>query len=372
MSYTINDNASCKPKSPADFVIDGYTAYITFTDGTQKQQEIPFVDFTGDISGKADIIHTHTLSEISDWDPSAFATSEQGGKADSAIQHQDMVDYISSQSFLTNDSLQGTNDNISNHIANTSNPHGVTKGQVGLGSVDNTADIDKIVSTPQRQAIDSKYNAAISYINSKLSLKVDVVAGSRLMTNLEGDKLAKFDDKHYKAPVADLTALASLTEASLFDRERRFVASEGKDYFYDIDAISGDQAPTDQSGGTGFWKTVNTSPGSTYSQWLLKTGGTFRKNMVDGAELDLRASGLLSVVYTPEGVVTYSTTATQNDTDANLRDRSTHTGTQAIETIENLEQRLTRIVIPLDTVEEYNALRDAGNDIPGAMYVIKC
>ena len=32
-----------------------------------------------------------------------------------------------------------------NHIGNKSNPHGVTKAQVGLGNVDNTADSSKVV-----------------------------------------------------------------------------------------------------------------------------------------------------------------------------------------------------------------------------------
>lgn len=32
-----------------------------------------------------------------------------------------------------------------NHIGNVSNPHGVTKSQVGLGNVDNTADSSKVV-----------------------------------------------------------------------------------------------------------------------------------------------------------------------------------------------------------------------------------
>nr|DAO17345.1 MAG TPA: hypothetical protein [Caudoviricetes sp.] len=32
-----------------------------------------------------------------------------------------------------------------NHIGNTNNPHGVTKAQVGLGNVDNTADSSKVV-----------------------------------------------------------------------------------------------------------------------------------------------------------------------------------------------------------------------------------
>lgn len=39
------------------------------------------------------------------------------------------------------------------HINNTSNPHKVTKQQVGLGSVDNTSDADKPVSTAQAAAI---------------------------------------------------------------------------------------------------------------------------------------------------------------------------------------------------------------------------
>lgn len=42
---------------------------------------------------------------------------------------------------------------VSNHIANKSNPHTVTKTQVGLGNVNNTSDADKPVSTAQATAI---------------------------------------------------------------------------------------------------------------------------------------------------------------------------------------------------------------------------
>lgn len=41
---------------------------------------------------------------------------------------------------------------LSTHTSNVSNPHSVTKSQVGLGSVDNTADTDKPVSTAQATA----------------------------------------------------------------------------------------------------------------------------------------------------------------------------------------------------------------------------
>lgn len=45
------------------------------------------------------------------------------------------------------------NEKIDLHIANKSNPHGVTKAQVGLANVNNTSDADKPVSTAQATAI---------------------------------------------------------------------------------------------------------------------------------------------------------------------------------------------------------------------------
>lgn len=45
------------------------------------------------------------------------------------------------------------NAKVDSHIANKSNPHGVTKAQVGLGNVNNTSDTDKPVSTAQATAI---------------------------------------------------------------------------------------------------------------------------------------------------------------------------------------------------------------------------
>ena len=42
------------------------------------------------------------------------------------------------------------------HIANKSNPHGVTKAQVGLGKVDNTTDLEKPISTATQNALNAK------------------------------------------------------------------------------------------------------------------------------------------------------------------------------------------------------------------------
>lgn len=49
---------------------------------------------------------------------------------------------------------------LNTHIADTDNPHSVTKAQVGLGNVDNTSDLDKPISTATQTALNSKANSA--------------------------------------------------------------------------------------------------------------------------------------------------------------------------------------------------------------------
>lgn len=46
--------------------------------------------------------------------------------------------------------------NLAAHISDEDNPHGVTKAQVGLGNVDNTADKDKPISTTTQTALNGK------------------------------------------------------------------------------------------------------------------------------------------------------------------------------------------------------------------------
>ena len=54
--------------------------------------------------------------------------------------------------------------NLINHIANKSNPHGVTKSQVGLGNVDNTSDTDKPISTATQAALDTINSSLNNYL----------------------------------------------------------------------------------------------------------------------------------------------------------------------------------------------------------------
>lgn len=75
-------------------------------------------------------------------------------------------------------------------------------------------------------------------------------------TDSEKTKLAAIDAAHYGAPLQTTVELSALAEAALTDKERRYVEDELSDYFYDAAAATGDVAPDDQTGGTGFWKKV--------------------------------------------------------------------------------------------------------------------
>nr|UVX86958.1 MAG: chaperone of endosialidase [Bacteriophage sp.] len=76
---------------------------------------------------------------------------------------------------------------VNNHLANKSNPHTVTKAQVGLGNASNTSDADKPVSTAQAAAIaDAKAagTAAQTSINSHAGRKDNPHAVTRAQLGL--------------------------------------------------------------------------------------------------------------------------------------------------------------------------------------------
>lgn len=64
---------------------------------------------------------------------------------------------------------------VIDHIGNKSNPHNVTKNQIGLGNVENTSDVDKPISTKQQQMIDATYQQATGYTDKKVA---DLINGA--------------------------------------------------------------------------------------------------------------------------------------------------------------------------------------------------
>lgn len=105
-----------------------------------------------------------------------------GGLGNFSVRLGDILWYVITKEQLANKnyvdlSSKGVKDSLDEHIADKNNPHQVTKEQVGLGNVDNTADIDKPVSNATKSAIITATTdmATKAYVNSKDGLKADVV-----------------------------------------------------------------------------------------------------------------------------------------------------------------------------------------------------
>ena len=103
-----------------------------------------------------------------------------GGLGNFSIRLGDIVWYVVQKEQLASEnyvdlSSKGVKDKLDSHITDKANPHNVTKAQVGLGNVDNTADIDKPVSNAVRSAITTATNdmATKAYVNQKDNLKAD-------------------------------------------------------------------------------------------------------------------------------------------------------------------------------------------------------
>ena len=70
---------------------------------------------------------------------------------------------------------------LNSHIANRENPHAVTKAQVGLGSVENTSDMAKPVSTAQQAALDAVRSAASTAVLAEQNRAIQIEAENRQM-----------------------------------------------------------------------------------------------------------------------------------------------------------------------------------------------
>lgn len=138
---------------------------------------------------------------------------------------------------------------LTSHTSNKSNPHGVTKAQVGLGNVDNTSDADKPVSTAVQKALDLKLDKAElldaicpTYTLEQTSNPVfdifskDSVAYTEYMKRVGGYMLFFKDGKAYAAKLnasdwntfadgADASAVASQCETMVRVPRCHFLAS---------------------------------------------------------------------------------------------------------------------------------------------------
>ena len=109
-----------------------------------------------------------------------------GGLGNYAIRLGDLAWYVVAKENLASKSYvdtssKGVQDNLDIHVDDNNNPHQVTKEQVGLGNVDNTADVDKPVSNATKSYIDKqdalKADKNATYTKIEVDSKVNAVSG---------------------------------------------------------------------------------------------------------------------------------------------------------------------------------------------------
>jgi len=171
---------------------------------------------------------------------------------------------------------------ITAHTSRTDNPHTVTKAQVGLGSAENTADNAKPISTATQAALDGK--AALVHAHAQSDV-------TGLTTSLAGKE----------------TSITAGATGQYYRGDKTFQtldkAAVGLPLVQNIDATAR----------------------------ANHTGTQSADSLVDGTT----SKAFLATERTKLAGV--ATGATANATDAQLRDRSTHTGTQVAATISDFQ-----------------------------------
>ena len=124
-----------------------------------------------------------------------------GGSGNYSITLNSLANYTKTKKDLTDTStvdskVEVVRQELNTHIEDLLNPHQVTKGQIGLGNVDNTADLDKPVSNSTQSAIISAVapKADKAYVDTQLEFKadkVDVYTKLETYTKQESDDLVE-------------------------------------------------------------------------------------------------------------------------------------------------------------------------------------
>jgi hypothetical protein len=105
---------------------------------------------------------------------------------------------------------------ISDHVADLANPHQVSKVDLGLGNVDNTADIDKPISGATQIALNLKADSNHNHVKADITDFNDAdyaTSAQGLLANTAlqpGDDISQlFNDQVYLQPADNISALTN-------------------------------------------------------------------------------------------------------------------------------------------------------------------
>lgn len=165
---------------------------------------VPEVDVAELLTNAQEYTNTK-ISELVDGAPEAMDTLKE--LADAISKNSDIMSAL--QSAIGNKANVA---DLNTHTSDTSNPHGVTKEQVGLGNVDNTSDIDKPVSTATQEALDGK--ASKSHASTTVNYGVGSASNYGHVRLYDGvDSTANMQSGIAATPKATKTAYDKAVEA---------------------------------------------------------------------------------------------------------------------------------------------------------------
>ena len=175
-------------------ILEGYhdstkasVGYVDNADNNLQQQ----IDAIASSSDVVDVVGTY--AELQNYDISKLTNNDivkvlQDSTHNNAITYYRWVivsdsgswEYVGSSgpyytvaetdALLSNKANQSS---LENHTNDKSNPHAVTKAQVGLGNVDNTSDLNKPISTATQAALALKANSADVYTKTQTDTLLD-------------------------------------------------------------------------------------------------------------------------------------------------------------------------------------------------------
>ena len=190
---TLDENGlvpSSQLPSFVDDVIDCYATYNKADDGTLSNIRL-YLDqeHQNAISGESGKIYVDITN--SDEVASSAYQFRWTGTQFAVVGAPTVIGEVTGTAF---DGKRGKDleDKTNAHIGNTSNPHNVTKAQIGLQNVDNTSDANKPISNATQSALDNKQNTLVSGTNIK-TINGESILGEGDITVESGSGVGKVD-----------------------------------------------------------------------------------------------------------------------------------------------------------------------------------
>lgn len=174
--------------------VTGLTAALAGkADTTHSHSMSNVTGLTDALSDKSDVGHGHSVSEVTGLSGTLTAIEDELDlKSDVGHGHA-MSDVTGLTSALSGKAAAA---DLTSHTSNTSNPHSVTKAQVGLSNVDNTSDAGKPISTATQTALDGKSPSthnhvtgpAVVTLTDASTIATDASLASHFRVTLGGDR----------------------------------------------------------------------------------------------------------------------------------------------------------------------------------------